>query len=79
MQFHLNGYRSGDPKRLRAAADAMQPSEAVADEVDVLIAGCGRDIAGRPGSEPDGASGCGGKSGHRRHARGDGAFRRHDR
>ncbi len=41
MQFHLDGYRPGDPKRLPAASDAMRPSETVADEVDVLIAGCG--------------------------------------
>jgi phenol 2-monooxygenase (NADPH) len=41
MQFHLDGHRPGDPKRLPAAPDAMRASESVADEVDVLIAGCG--------------------------------------
>ena len=41
MQFYLSGYRPGDPKRLPAAPDAMRASESVADEVDVLIAGCG--------------------------------------
>ena len=27
MQFHLDGYRPGDPRRLPAASDAMRPSE----------------------------------------------------
>ncbi len=41
MQFYLNGYTVGDPKLLPAAAGAMRASEGLADEVDVLIAGCG--------------------------------------
>ena len=41
MQFHLDGYRVGDPEMLPAAADAMEASEPLADEVDVLIVGCG--------------------------------------
>ena len=40
MQFHLNGYRPGDPRLLPIAPDATRVSEG-ADEVDVLIAGCG--------------------------------------
>jgi phenol 2-monooxygenase len=41
MQFYLNGYRPGDPTVLPAAPTAMDPSEDVAGEVDVLIVGCG--------------------------------------
>jgi len=41
MQFHLNGFRAGDPQSLPAAPDAMEASEGLADEVDVLIVGCG--------------------------------------
>jgi phenol 2-monooxygenase (NADPH) len=41
MQFYLNGYTVGDPKLLPAAPGAMRMSEGLADEVDVLIAGCG--------------------------------------
>ena len=41
MQFYLNGYRFGDPQVLPAAAGAMRPAEGLADEVDVLIVGCG--------------------------------------
>jgi phenol 2-monooxygenase (NADPH) len=41
MQFHLNGFRAGDP-RIRPAdpAAAARPAE-LPDEVDVLIVGCG--------------------------------------
>jgi len=41
MQFYLNGYQSGDPAVLPAAPGAMEPSERLASEVDVLIVGCG--------------------------------------
>jgi len=41
MQFYLNGYRPGDPQLLPAAQGAMQASAGIADEVDVLIVGCG--------------------------------------
>ena len=41
MQFHLNGFRSGDP-RVRAADPAVaERSTGLPDEVDVLIVGCG--------------------------------------
>jgi 2-polyprenyl-6-methoxyphenol hydroxylase-like FAD-dependent oxidoreductase len=36
MQFHLNGFRIGDPAILEAASD-----QARSDVIDVLIAGCG--------------------------------------
>ena len=41
MQFHLNGFRPGDP-RIRSAdpAAAARPAD-LPDEVDVLIVGCG--------------------------------------
>jgi 2-polyprenyl-6-methoxyphenol hydroxylase-like FAD-dependent oxidoreductase len=38
MQFHLNGYRAGDPHVMEAAEDLAGAPES---EVDVLIAGCG--------------------------------------
>ncbi len=41
MQFYLNGYRVGDPEVLPAAPGAMEASEPLPDEVDVLIVGCG--------------------------------------
>ena len=41
MQFHLNGYRAGDPQVHPAAPGAMGASEGLAEEVDVLIVGCG--------------------------------------
>ena len=41
MQFYLNGYRSGDPQVAPAAPGAMDASESLAEEVDVLIVGCG--------------------------------------
>ena len=38
MQFHLNGYKSGDP----AVADGETPhTEGLPAELDVLIVGCG--------------------------------------
>ncbi len=43
MQFHLNGFKTGDPEISEAAgpSDAARPADALADEVDVLIVGCG--------------------------------------
>ena len=43
MQFHLNGFKPGDPELAEAAAQADGPhaSGALPDEVDVLIVGCG--------------------------------------
>jgi phenol 2-monooxygenase len=41
MQFHLNGYRAGDPQVESAAPGAMDASGRLADEVDILIVGCG--------------------------------------
>ena len=41
MQFYLDGYRVGDPQMLPATSGAMEASETLADEVDVLIVGCG--------------------------------------
>jgi phenol 2-monooxygenase len=41
MQFYLNGYTAGDPQVDRAAPGAMEASEGLADEVDVLVVGCG--------------------------------------
>ena len=41
MQFHLNGFRPGDPHLETAAATAAPRTEAVPKEVDVLIVGCG--------------------------------------
>jgi len=38
MQFHLNGFRTGDPHVLEAAAER---DDEVSGRVDVLIAGCG--------------------------------------
>lgn len=41
MQFHLNGFRAGDPD-IKPAADASEvPDNTLPDEVDVLIIGCG--------------------------------------
>ena len=37
MQYHLSGFRSGDPSIAWSRPDA----ETVCDEVDVLIVGCG--------------------------------------
>ncbi|MDB5850912.1 MAG: phenol 2-monooxygenase, partial [Rhodoferax sp.] len=41
MQFHLNGFKPGDPEVATASAHAAPPSDAVPREVDVLIVGCG--------------------------------------
>ncbi len=40
MQFHLNGFRPGDPDIL-AAADGVSRADALPETVDVLIVGCG--------------------------------------
>ncbi len=41
MQFYLDGYHSGDPELLPAAASAYVPGEPLPDELDVLIVGTG--------------------------------------
>lgn len=43
MQFHLNGFRPGDPSIAEPAEGhgELQPSERLPEEVDVLIVGCG--------------------------------------
>jgi phenol 2-monooxygenase/3-hydroxybenzoate 4-monooxygenase len=41
MQFHLNGFRPGDPRVAEASAQASPRTDAVPEEVDVLIVGCG--------------------------------------
>lgn len=41
MQFHLNGFRPGDPDISPAAAAWREPSGALPSKVDVLIAGSG--------------------------------------
>jgi 2-polyprenyl-6-methoxyphenol hydroxylase-like FAD-dependent oxidoreductase len=41
MQFHLNGFRTGDPSHLEAAATAPTPGAGLPSEADVLIVGCG--------------------------------------
>ncbi|MEQ8814634.1 MAG: FAD-binding monooxygenase [Thalassobaculum sp.] len=40
MQFHLNGFRPGDPG-VSGPADASSGSDALPGEIDVLIVGCG--------------------------------------
>ncbi|HWU62851.1 MAG TPA: FAD-binding monooxygenase [Ensifer sp.] len=40
MQFHLNGFRPGDPD-LAPRLDDLPPTGAMPEEVDVLIVGCG--------------------------------------
>ena len=40
MQFHLNGFRSGDPQVSPTSA-VVAPSDALPAQVDVLIVGCG--------------------------------------
>jgi len=52
MQFYLDGYRAGDPTVLPAAPGAMEPSERIASEVDVLIVGCGPAGGDARGVEP---------------------------
>ncbi len=41
MQFHLNGFRTGDPSLLDAAASAQTQGASLPSEADVLIVGCG--------------------------------------
>lgn len=41
MQFHLNGFRPGDPHVAEASAQAVPHTDAVPAQVDVLIVGCG--------------------------------------
>jgi len=43
MQFHLNGFRPGDPEVSEAAQpiDPTKPGGGLPAEVDVLIVGCG--------------------------------------
>ena len=43
MQFHLNGFKTGNPEILEAAEPnkLWRPSDALPEEVDVLIVGCG--------------------------------------
>ncbi len=41
MQFHLNGFRTGDPCLLDAAAVAQTPEASLPSQADVLIVGCG--------------------------------------
>ncbi|WP_225782829.1 FAD-binding monooxygenase [Xenophilus sp. Marseille-Q4582] len=41
MQFHLNGFRPGDPHLHPASPQALPHGDAIAAEVDVLIVGCG--------------------------------------
>lgn len=40
MQFHLNGFRTGDPA-VFLADEAAHPTDSLPEEVDVLIVGCG--------------------------------------
>ncbi|HYF20092.1 MAG TPA: FAD-binding monooxygenase [Ramlibacter sp.] len=41
MQFHLNGFRPGDPHLAEASPLAVRHTRALPGQVDVLIAGCG--------------------------------------
>ncbi|MEN9588005.1 MAG: hypothetical protein RIT15_1580 [Pseudomonadota bacterium] len=41
MQFHLNGFRTGDPSHLDASAHAQTQNNTLPTEADVLIVGCG--------------------------------------
>ncbi len=41
MQFHLNGFRTGDPRIREASAVARSPDASPPAKVDVLIVGCG--------------------------------------
>lgn len=41
MQFHLDGFRPGDPDIAPAAASARPAGAGLPDQVDVLIVGCG--------------------------------------
>jgi 3-hydroxybenzoate 4-monooxygenase len=41
MQFHLNGFRPGDPHVTEASRDAVPHADSAPAQVDVLIVGCG--------------------------------------
>jgi phenol 2-monooxygenase len=41
MQFHLNGFRTGDPALSESSPEASARSDALPSKVDVLIVGCG--------------------------------------
>ncbi|MFM2083691.1 MAG: hypothetical protein RLY95_509 [Pseudomonadota bacterium] len=41
MQFHLNGFRTGDPSHLDATSSAQADNNHLPAETDVLIVGCG--------------------------------------
>jgi len=41
MQFHLNGFRTGDPSLLDAAVSVQTQNDYLPAEADVLIVGCG--------------------------------------
>lgn len=41
MQFHLNGFRAGDPAIRPASDSCVRADDALPSEVDVLIVGCG--------------------------------------
>ena len=41
MQFHLNGFKPGNPTVLHASVYAVAHADALPEEVDVLIVGCG--------------------------------------
>ena len=41
MQFHLNGFKPGNPELSEAAERGTEPPDALPDEVDVLIVGSG--------------------------------------
>lgn len=41
MQFHLNGFKPGDPHVLDASIHVAQRTDALPAEIDVLIVGCG--------------------------------------
>jgi phenol 2-monooxygenase/3-hydroxybenzoate 4-monooxygenase len=41
MQFHLDGFKPGDPRLVEACAPATPHTDAVPGQVDVLIVGCG--------------------------------------
>ena len=41
MQFHLNGFRPGDPQVFEACAQTAPHQDATPSQVDVLIVGCG--------------------------------------
>ena len=41
MQFHLNGFKPGDPQVLDASVQAIPHTDAAPAQVDVLVVGCG--------------------------------------